>query len=176
MDFVPSHSEHFRQHSLDQMVANHRPFGDFTSLRGQANVPFFLNGDKPIFLKPLQGKRYRGSGHGEPMGKRSRYHGLPLSLCFRDCLQIVFFRDRDNRGVRNSTKCVQSNTSTSDVRVRAADAWTYSNLEVKPTQVRATWRVAYNLKMRAPASYLLEPVRATGLRTGSLARMCSFVA
>lgn len=75
---------------------------------------------------------------------------MPLSLCFRDCLQIVFFRDRDHRRVRNSTKCVQSNTSTSDVRVRAADAWTHSKLQVKPSQVLTTWRVAYNLKDEGP--------------------------
>ncbi|HYM75632.1 MAG TPA: hypothetical protein VE377_06605 [Candidatus Dormibacteraeota bacterium] len=60
VDLVPGHAEHFRQHSFDQMVANHRPLGDFPSLRGQADVPFFFDGDKPIFLQALQGERYAG--------------------------------------------------------------------------------------------------------------------
>ena len=31
------------------------------------------------------------AGYGEPMGKRGRYHGLPLSLCLRDGLQVILF-------------------------------------------------------------------------------------
>ena len=73
------------------MVTNHRPFGDLPSLRGQADVPFFFDGDKPIFPQALQGKRYRGPGHGQPMSKGRGYYGLPLSFRFRNGFQIVFF-------------------------------------------------------------------------------------
>ena|ERR1700739_2720271 len=66
-------------------------FGDLPSLRSQADMPFFFDGDKPILLQALQSKRYRRSGHREPMGKGGRYHGLPLSFRFRDGFQIVFF-------------------------------------------------------------------------------------
>jgi len=91
VDLVPGYAEHFRQHSFDQMVANHRPFCDLPSLRAQADVPFFFDGDKAIFPQALQGKRYRGSGHGERMGKGRGYHALPVSFRFRNGFQIVFF-------------------------------------------------------------------------------------
>jgi hypothetical protein len=54
VDLVPGHAEHLRQHSFDQMVTKHRPFCDLPSFRGQADVPFFLDGDKPIFPHALQ--------------------------------------------------------------------------------------------------------------------------
>jgi hypothetical protein len=94
---MPNISDNIRSIRWRRIIV---PFGDLPSLRGQADVPFLFYGDKPILLQSLQGKRHRGSGQGEPMGKRRGYHGLPLSFRFRNGFQIIFFGDRDHGRVR----------------------------------------------------------------------------
>jgi hypothetical protein len=53
--------------------------------------PSFFMETSPSFFRRFRANVTAGLVTESQMGKRGRNHGLPLSLCLRDGLQIVFF-------------------------------------------------------------------------------------
>jgi hypothetical protein len=63
VDLIPCHSEDFRQHSLDEVMANDGALGNFPSPRSKSDDSITLYGDKSILRQSFQGEGYGGSGH-----------------------------------------------------------------------------------------------------------------
>ena len=63
VSFPPFHAEHFREHALDEVMAQREAASDLASFRGEADFAAGFDANQAIFLEAAQGpssQRARG--------------------------------------------------------------------------------------------------------------------
>src|ERR1700676_508993 len=93
---IPLHPENFRQHPFDEVMTKRKPMCDFAPRRGQTDLPVALHPYQSVFFQAAKSHSDRGRRHRKPVGKGSRDDSLAFAFSGKNCLQIIFFGNRDH--------------------------------------------------------------------------------
>ncbi len=105
VNLPPLHSEEFREHTLDQVMAEGELAGDPASGGCEADVPVGEDADEAVLFKAAEGHGDGGSGDLKPIGESGGDNGFAFGLSLEDGFEVVLFGHGDHGGDYTRVKC-----------------------------------------------------------------------
>jgi len=96
VDFPPLHAEEFREHALDQVMAEGELAGDFAAFGGEADLAAGFDADEAVFFQAAQSHGDRGRRDFQKVGEAGGDDGFAVGFRFEDRLEVVFFGNGDH--------------------------------------------------------------------------------